>query len=236
MVTLAKVLVVDGSETFRQLMQVLLSPYAGRVLAARGLREACACIAEHADTSLVLSDVRLPDGDGFAILARVRELAEPRPRVLLLSTHPNPGDEQRAGALGALGYLCKPITLTDIRRACKAGSLIPRHPPVRATRRSVGTALLIDGGAERDASLCFEIRDLSVSGAFLATHGPVPVGTELRLALILDGESLDVRARVVRIQEPSWANEAGVGVRFDGLPDAARRWLAARIEGGGRLD
>jgi CheY-like chemotaxis protein len=236
MVTLAKVLVVDGSETFRQLLQVLLSPYAGRVLAARGLREACARIAEHADTSLVLSDVRLPDGDGFALLSRVRDLAEPKPRVLLLSTHPNPGDELRAGALGALGYLCKPITLQDIRRACKAGNLIPRHPPVRARRPSVGTALLIDAGGERDASLAFEIRDLSVSGAFLATLGPVPLATELQLALLLDGESLDVKARVVRIQEPSWANEAGVGVRFDGLPDAARRWLAARIESGGRLD
>jgi len=236
MVTLAKVLVVDGSETFRQLMQVLLSPYAGRVLAARGLRDAWAQITEHADTSLVLSDVRLPDGDGFAILSRVRELAEPKPRVLLLSTRPNPGDEQRAGALGALGYLCKPITLQDIRRACKAGNLIPRHPPVRARRPSVGTALLIEPGSERDASLSFEIRDLSVSGAFLATHGPVPVGTELQLALRLGGESLDVKARVVRIQEPSWASEAGVGVRFDALPDAARRWLADRIEGAGRPD
>jgi CheY-like chemotaxis protein len=236
MVTLAKVLVVDGSETFRQLMQVLLSPYAGHVLTARGLGEACARIAEHADTSLVLSDVRLPDGDGFAVLARVCELAEPKPRVLLLSTHPNPGDEQRAVALGALGYLCKPITLQDIRRACKAGNLIPRQPPVRARRPSVGTALLIEPGADRDASLSFEIRDLSVSGAFLATHGPVPVGTELQLALRLAGESLDVKARVVRIQEPSWASEAGVGVRFDALPDAARRWLAARVGGAGCPD
>lgn len=233
MITLAKVLVVDGSETFRQLMQVLLSPYAGRVLAARGLHDACAQITEHADTSLVLSDVRLPDGDGFAILSRVRELAEPRPRVLLLSTRPNPDDEQRAGALGALGYLCKPITLQDIRRACKDGNLVPR---VRARRPSVGKALLMDPGASRGASLAFEIHDLSVSGAFLATHGPVPVGTELRLSLMLGDESLDVTARVVRIQEPSWANVAGVGVRFDDLPDAARRWLAARIAVSGRPD
>lgn len=233
MIALTKVLVVDGSDTFRQLMQVLLSPYAGRVLAARGLREACAQISEHADTSLVVSDVQLPDGDGFAVLARVRELPGAKPQVLLLSTHPNPRDEQRAGALGALGYLGKPITLQDIRRACKTGSLIPR---LRVRRPPVGKALLVEPGAGREASLAFEIHDLSVSGAFLATHGPVPVGTELRLALLLDGESLDVRAHVVRIQEPSWGSVPGVGVRFDGLPDAARRWLAARVEVSGHPD
>jgi CheY-like chemotaxis protein len=227
---LAKVLVVDESETFRQLMHVLLSPYAGRVLSARSLGDACARIAEHPDTSLLLSDVRLPDGDGFAILSRVSELAEPRPRVLLLSTHPSADEEKRAAALGALGYLSKPTTLQDIRRACKVGRLIPRQPPVRARRSSFGQALLVEPAAGRDASLAFEIHDLSVSGAFLVTQGPIPVGTRIQLALMLGEERLDVQARVVRIQEPSWANVAGVGVRFDELPEAARRRLEARIE------
>lgn len=231
--TLAKVLVVDDSETFRQLMQVLLTPYAESVLSARGFAEACAHVAAHPDASLVLSDVRLPDGDGFALLSRVRELAEPRPRVILLATHPNADDERRAAALGALAYLTKPITLTDIRRACKAGELIPRHPPLRARRPSFGKALLVEPAGGRDASLAFEIHDLSISGAFLATQGPIPVGTQVRLALMLGEERLEVKARVVRIQEPSWANVAGVGVRFDELPETARRRLAARIESAG---
>jgi hypothetical protein len=54
--------------------------------------------------------------------------------------------------------------------------------------------------------------------------------------LILDEQTLDVRARVVRIQEPSWATVAGVGVTFDALPAAMRRALEARIERASRLD
>jgi CheY-like chemotaxis protein len=231
MVTLSKVLVVDESDTFRQLMQVLLSPYAERVFSAPTLAVACTCIAEHANTSLVLSDVRLPDGDGFAVLARVRELEEPRPRVLLLSTHPNEHDEKRAASLGALGYLAKPITLQDIRRACKDGMIVPRRPPVRVRHAPVGRALLLEPGTSREASLAFDIHDLSLSGAFLVTQGPIPVGTEIHLALTTGGEAVEVRARVVRVQEPSWANPAGVGVCFEGLPEPARRWLAGRIEG-----
>jgi two-component system, response regulator RegA len=232
---LAKVLVVDESPIFRKLMQVLLSPYARTVLAACGRRDACERIAEHADISLVLSDVGPDDGDGFAILSFVRQLAEPKPRVLLLTTHPSEDDAKRAAALGALGYLSKPTTLQDIRRACKSGELIPRRPPVRVRRPSFGTALLIEP-AGHAAPLAFEIHDLSVSGAFLETQGPLPVGTEIQLALLLGDETLHVRARVVRIQEPSWANVAGVGVRFDELPDAARRSLEARIESATRAD
>ena len=233
---LSKVLVVDESATFRNLMRVMLSPYAGCVLSAAGRSEACERMAEHRDVSLVLSDVCLRDGDGFALLSHVRELAAPRPRVLLLTTHPSEDDARRAVALGALGYLSKPTTLRDIRRACANGKLVPRSPPLRAKRPSFGTALVIGTDRGEGAPLAFEIHDLSVSGAFLETQGPVPVGTEIQLALILGGETLDVRARVVRIQEPSWANVAGVGVRFDELPEAARRSLEARIERADRVE
>jgi CheY-like chemotaxis protein len=232
---LRKVLVVDESAIFRDLLRVMLSPYAGSVLSAAGRRDACERIAEHADISLVLSDVCLRDGDGFALLSHVREIAEPKPRVLLLTTHPSEDDAKRAAALGALAYLPKPTTLRDIRRACANGKLVPRRPPLRARRPSFGKALLI-GPDDESAPLAFEIHDLSVSGAFLETQGPVPVGTEIQLALVLGGETLDVRARVVRIQEPSWANVAGVGVRFDELPDAARRSLEARIERAARME
>ena len=233
---LSKVLVVDESATFRNLIRVMLSPYAGAVLSAAGRREACERMAEQRDVSLVLSDVCLHDGDGFAILSHVRELAEPKPRVLLLTTHPSEDDARRAVALGALGYLSKPTTLRDIRRACTNRKLIPRRPPLRAKRPSFGKALVVGSEADGGAPLAFEIHDLSVSGAFLETQGPVPVGTEIQLALVLGEETLDVRARVVRIQEPSWANVAGVGVRFDELPDAVRRALEARIERAVRVE
>jgi CheY-like chemotaxis protein len=231
---LSKVLVVDESKLFRKFMQVLLAPYSESVVAVADGRDACARLAEHSDISLVLSDVGRRDGDGFAILSFVRERAEPRPGVVLLTAHPRDEEAQRAIQLGALGYLSKPTTLHAIRRACSGRTEIPRQPPLRAKRPSVGTALLIEPAAHH-APLAFEIHDLSVSGAFLETEGPVPVGTELLLALVLDGETLEVKARVVRVQEPSWANAAGVGVRFEELPDAMRRTLDAHIERAARV-
>jgi Tfp pilus assembly protein PilZ len=77
----------------------------------------------------------------------------------------------------------------------------------------------------------WEIDDLSVGGAFLETRGPLAVGRELELALLVDDSRFRVRARVVRVQEPSWEHVAGVGVTFLQFEEGDREALATLIDG-----
>ena len=55
---------------------------------------------------VLLLDVSMPRMDGFQALPQVRAAA-PHTRVLMLSSHADPGYQQRAMALGAVAYLLK---------------------------------------------------------------------------------------------------------------------------------
>jgi hypothetical protein len=72
----------------------------------------------------------------------------------------------------------------------------------------------------------WDIHDISLSGAFLETRGPVRTGRELSLGIVLDGQMLRVQARVMRVQEPCWEHVAGIGVAFVEFEDGARQTLA----------
>jgi hypothetical protein len=80
-------------------------------------------------------------------------------------------------------------------------------------------------GREGVSQMEWEIGNLSVSGAFLETPGPVPLGTQLNLILQLEAEEVPVQARVVRVQDPGWYQPGGVGVEFEALPPGSREAL-----------
>jgi two-component system, cell cycle response regulator DivK len=63
--------------------------------------------------ALVLLDIQLPGKDGFALLADVKNIEGDHPwKVVALTAHAMPGDEQKARAAGFDGYITKPI---DVR-------------------------------------------------------------------------------------------------------------------------
>jgi two-component system repressor protein LuxO len=59
-------------------------------------------------------DIRLPDGDGFALLKAVR-LGHPDLPVIMMTAHASPETEQAALALGARGHLAKPCDPTELQ-------------------------------------------------------------------------------------------------------------------------
>jgi len=108
-----------------------------------------------------------------------------------------------------------------------AEALSPGQIPRRRRCTWVGTALA--GGPD----YAMRIVDLSVTGAFLETGPATPrPGERLELHLRLRGDLLlFLEAEVVRVQEPRWKQIGGVGVKFTGVPDTARRTLEEFVEG-----
>lgn len=226
MISLDSVLVVEDSRPVQEVLRAVLAPHAKHVVAAGSVAEALEVLADTPTFTLLMATVGLPDGSGFDVLAHVRRGA-PEARAILMTTRWDAADAERAKGMGALAYLRKPISFRDISSVLRRDEA--RILPRPARRRSLATAMVRDPRREDAPHLAFEVRDLSASGAFLETKGPVPVGTELDLDLELGTFTAAVKAVVVRIQEPAWTGPGGVGVRFVELDDAARAAIVRHV-------
>ena len=100
-----RILIVDDHPMVREGLAAMLESEEGFAvvgLAANG-EEALSQVAA-ANPDVILSDVRMPKLDGFAMLERLKGA-----KVLLLAGMPLKDEEQRARDLGAKGYLPKDV-------------------------------------------------------------------------------------------------------------------------------
>ena len=224
-----KMLVVDDSEVYLRVVSVLLKPYCPSVLKAGDVGEAIRTIDSNPDIEAVLCDVVLGNGSGFDLLEYIGSRSDLKLPVVMVTAYPGDEAAARARRLGAVDYLTKPTSLRRILRALQfvegrgSGTLRRRY-------HCAGKAHLIERAPETIASMAWDIYNISLDGAFLESKGPLPIGAELDLKLHLSGGKASVRARVVRVQEPSWLDVAGVGVQFvemgEGAEAVLRRTLA----------
>jgi chemotaxis protein histidine kinase CheA len=100
-----RVLVVDDSPVIRDLVAEVLTSVGLEVTVASdgaaGLRS-----IEASEPDLVLSDVEMPDVDGFEMLRQIRTRSQRLP-VVMLTTRGSVEDRKRASSLGANAYLIK---------------------------------------------------------------------------------------------------------------------------------
>ena len=219
------ILVVDASVTARETLRTLLIPHCRRVLTATGARDAMDGIASDDSIGLVLCDAVLPEQSGFEVLRFARHLPAHKPEVVLVSPWWIPADAQRAADDGALGYLVRPLSLRDIARLWKMRAIRAQGLPPRMERRPLAKVWLMDPVERGRTVLCWDLYDISTSGAFIETRGPLLIGSELHLEIIFGKESVRAQARVVRVQEPSWMHVGGVGVVFTDMDAGSRRVL-----------
>ena len=232
MTRFSKLLVIAESPVFREVLGGILGSHADQVLTAATARMGRQRIAEHADISLVVSETVMSDGDGFQLLEFVASLGDPKPAVILVAARSSDEEARRAVNMGAIGYLEKPISLREIYRLWKETDGTTQETSRRV--RSLGRALLIDpsdpeAGRNGVSHLAWDIRNVSLTGAFLETKAPLPVNTELHLALALGRTKGRVKAEVVRVQEPSWRCVGGVGVAFKEFGSGTKQLLSDYI-------
>ena len=231
-IRLEKILVIDDSAVLRDVVTAVLSPHCGEIVTAEDCASARRQAADHPDLSLILCDVMLPDGSGLDLLREFAPTPTAKPDVILMTSRPIPADAATARSHGAVGYLAKPISYRDIVDAFhKAEGKKTAARRLRA--RPLGQAVLMDSAStpSRDGVWkSFDIRDMSTSGAFLETPGPLAVGTMLDLCIDFGGSRARVLARTVRMQEPDWGVPGGVGVAFREFESGSREVLTIRLE------
>lgn len=104
------VLVVDDVPANLALKRSVLEPLGYRVHTAASAEAALALACEH-PPELIISDVGMPEGDGFEFIARVKQVPALRevPFIFVSSTHWDALSKTKAIALGAQRYLNRPL-------------------------------------------------------------------------------------------------------------------------------
>jgi len=112
-----QVLVVDDEAGMRMALQSSFARHGWRVDSAGGSGEALAKFLRQRH-SLVVTDIRMPDGDGFAFLRQVRD-CNPATAVILLTAYGSVPDAVRAMKGGACNYLVKPVAFEQLEQAAR---------------------------------------------------------------------------------------------------------------------
>jgi CheY-like chemotaxis protein len=224
MISLGNVLIVDDSTVCREMLATLLAPYSDQTLVAGSGREAIEILEQPGAIDLVLTDVVMDDGDGFEVLEHVAKMGASAPQVLMLTAFPREQALERALELGAKAYLHKPTTVRKILNAVGDHGMSQRRE-LNTRWRCPGKAFLVEGEVDGDGLVSWDLYNVGHTGAFLETKCPLPIDTEMDLLIVAGGRKAHVRAQVVRVQEPSWINVGGVGVKFIGSSEDLERFL-----------
>jgi DNA-binding NtrC family response regulator len=110
-----QVLVVDDEPAMRAALEANFRRQGWKVMTAGGTSEALERFRQ-APCALVVTDMRMPDGDGLRVMQGVRTLA-PETAVIFLTAFGNVPEAVNAMREGACDYLVKPISFDQLQEA-----------------------------------------------------------------------------------------------------------------------
>jgi CheY-like chemotaxis protein len=129
-----QVLVVDDNEDSLELMTFILEQCQAQVIQARSASEAFQQLSQ-IRPALLISDVNMPEEDGYSLIRRVKQLTQAEgwqlPSIALTAFT---GEEERSQILAAgfETYLAKPLDINELMVAIHA--LLNHSPQVEPGR------------------------------------------------------------------------------------------------------
>jgi DNA-binding NarL/FixJ family response regulator len=191
-----KILLVDDHVLVREALRRVINELRAdaRILEAADCHQTYQLVEAHRDLDLILLDLTLPDGDGFALLAELRERC-PSVAIVVLSASNDRRDITKALDIGALGYIPKSSSRDIMHGALQlifsGGIYIP--PEFRTGREH---APQYSAPEQTTANL---------ERALPPRHGLTPRQIEV-LALLIQGKSNKSIARLLGLAEPTVKN------------------------------
>jgi PAS domain S-box-containing protein len=146
-----RVLVVDDNATNRLILHEMLQSHGLRPHAAAGAAEALQVLRYAQELghefALVITDVNMPDVDGFTLVEQIRQDERLRGvTVIILTSGDRAGDRERCGRLAVSAHLLKPVKQSELMDAivlafgvaaaepeapARAAEELPAVPPLR---------------------------------------------------------------------------------------------------------
>jgi DNA-binding NtrC family response regulator len=112
MAKLPRILLVDDEERFRTNLRKMLAAEGFAVSEVNSGQKALEELAVHA-YDVILLDMRMPDMDGLATLAAIKE-RHPDPEVIILTGHASVDAAAEIIRLGAYEFLLKPCPIEEV--------------------------------------------------------------------------------------------------------------------------
>jgi CheY-like chemotaxis protein len=107
----AIVLAVDDDEEMREMLALILARHVREVVVAGSVSEAMGLI-DSVQPTLIVSDICMPDADGYDLIRRVRKMADNRETpAVALSAYAQDGCRDAALAAGYDMFVRKPLDL-----------------------------------------------------------------------------------------------------------------------------
>lgn len=108
-----KVLVVDDEKDLRDLISYFLSREKYEVTTAE---DGCAAIdiIKSWHPQLVISDIRMPQCDGFELMQHIGKLTEDVPAVMFISGYVGGDEEELKKNPHCIGFIPKPVNKTEL--------------------------------------------------------------------------------------------------------------------------
>jgi two-component system response regulator PilR (NtrC family) len=174
-----KILIVDDEPDIRELLEITLGRMKLDTFSARNLAEAQALLAR--DTfDLCLTDMRLPDGTGLALVQHIQQRYAQVP-VAMITAYGSLETAINALKAGAFDFLTKPVDLTRLRELVISALSLPAPG---GTSSGIDRRLLGDSLPMRN--LRKQIDKLARSQAPVYISGESGSGKELVARLIHD--------------------------------------------------
>jgi DNA-binding NtrC family response regulator len=175
------VLIVEDKDSLRTMLRLALESQGYSVVEARDELEARAALAK-ALPAVVLSDLRLPEGDGFGVL-RASKDADPDLPVIVMTAFGSIQDAVSAMKDGALDFLAKPVDpdhlLLLVERALAQRRLMSEYNLLKeeASRRRGVPSIIGESAAIKQTIQ--SIQRAAGSGTTVLLEGESGTGKEL---------------------------------------------------------
>lgn len=113
------ILVVDDSETVRQVLQLTLSKAGFEVVEAEDGVDALSKLSNES-VDMIVTDLNMPNMDGLELIRKVREEGSYRfTPIVMLTTESSEEKKQAGRAAGASGWIVKPFKPEQLLKVVK---------------------------------------------------------------------------------------------------------------------
>jgi DNA-binding NtrC family response regulator len=171
----ARILIVEDKDSLRAMLRHALEPHGYEVLEAHD-QPAAMKLLQDEQPSLVLSDLRLPDGDGLGVLRASKDIDGDVP-VIVMTAYGSIEDAVRAMKEGAMDFLAKPVDPDHL--------LLLVHRALEQRRIATENLLMKEELAVRRGAPQIVGEDLSLRKVFASLQRAAATDT----TVLIEGES-----------------------------------------------